>query len=194
MRMILPDSVHRYCTDARIASAVDILLSGKAPKVPDRLQWDELEDFYRACLAAQQTRIEWAITMNALWNAIFTDQIHSWRPSTIDQQSEDSELRLDAEHLWAEGEFTRDLTRANFSLQLQVEFISDEGIRVNALLWSNGKTVQVPLPEGAERVGDWTCSAWLPVGETPELDLDQIRSQAREAIMAAGRVVDMPAA
>lgn len=194
MRMTLPESVHRYCTDARIASAVDILLSGKAPKVPDRLQWDELEDFYRACLAAQQTRIEWAIAMTGLWDAIFADQTDSWRPSTIDQQAEDSEIRLDAEHLWTDGEFTRDFTRGDFSLQLQVEFISDEGIRANTLLWTNGKTVQVPLPEGAELGGDWTCSAWLPIGETPELDLNKIRSQAREAIAAAGRVVNMPTA
>ena len=194
MRMTLPESVHRYCTDARIASAVDILLSGKAPKVPDRLQWDELEDFYRACLAAQQTRIEWAIAMNGLWNAIFADKIDSWRPSTIDQQAEDSEIRLDAEHLWTEGEFTRDFTQGDFSLQLQVEFISNEGIRANTLLWNNGKTVQVPLPKGTELGGDWTCSAWLPISDTPELDLDKIRSQGREAIAAAGRVVNMPTA
>ena len=193
MRITLPESVHRYCTDARIASAVDILLSGKAPKMPDRLQWDELEDFYRACLAAQQTRIEWAIAMNGLWDAIFANQIDSWRPSTIDQQAEDSEIRLDAEYLWTEGEFTRDFTRGDFSIQLQVEFISDEGIRANALLWNSGKTVRVPLPEGAELVGDWTCSAWLPIGKMPDLDLDQIRSQTQAAIAAASRVAEMQA-
>lgn len=189
MRLQLPESVHRYCTDGRTTSAVDILLSDKSPKVPDGLQWEELEDFYRACLAAQQTRVEWSIAMWRLWEAVFADLHTGWRPSTIAKQADDSEIDLGIGTLWQEGVFTRDFTRGDFYLELQIEFASDEGVRANVSLSRDGRAVALSPPPGAQIVREWACSSWLQIEGDPELDLSSLRQTARLAIEEASRVV-----
>lgn len=188
MKLQLPESVHRFCKDSRTASAVELLLSGKSPKVPDGLQWDELEDFYRACLAAQQTRIEWSITMWRLWETVFADLHSGWRPSTIARQADDSDIDLGIESLWQEGEFTRDFTRGDFYLELQIEFVSDEGVRAKVSLWRNGSAA-VLSPQGTEIVDDRVCSRWLQIEDDSELDLSSLRETARLVIEQANSVV-----
>lgn len=193
MKLQLPESVHRYCTDGRTASAVELLLSGKSPKMPDGLQWDELKDFYRACLAAQQTRVEWSIAMCDLWEAVFADLHTGWRPSTIAKQADDSGIELGIESLWQDGEFTRDFTRGDFYLELQIEFASDEGVRANVSLWRDGRAAALSPPPRAEIDGGWVCSPWLQIEDNPELDLSSLRQTARLAVEEANRLTAVEA-
>jgi hypothetical protein len=188
MKLQLPESVHRFCTDGRTASAVRLLLSGKSPKVPDGLQWGELEDFYRACLAAQQTRIEWAIVMWRLWEMVFSDQLPGWRPSTIRKQADDSDIDIGIASLWEDGEFTRDFTRGDFFLQLQIEFNADEGVRANASLWRDGRAAVLSAPPRAETVGEWVCSRWVQIEDGSELDVSGLRETACIAIEEASLI------
>jgi len=189
MKLQLPESIHRFCNDGRTASAVELLLSGRSPKIPDGLEWEELEDFYRACLAAQQTRVEWSIVMCRLWEAVFADLPSGWHPSTIAKQADDSDINLGIESLWQGGEFTREFTRSGFYLDLQIEFVSDEGARANASLWRDGHAVALSPPPGAEIVGEWICSRWLQVEDDPGLDVSSLRATALLAIEEANRAV-----
>ncbi len=187
--MQLPESVHRYCTDGRTTSAVDLLLSGKSPKVPDGLQWEELEDFYRACLAAQQTRVEWSIAMWRLWEAVFADLHSGWRPSSIAKQADDSGIDLGVESLWQEGEFIRDFTRGDFYLELQIDLAFDEGVRANVSLWRDGRAVALSAPPGAEIADERVCSRWLQIEEEPELDLSSLQETACIVVKEANGIV-----
>lgn len=189
MRVTLPESVHRYCTDDRIRSAVDLLLSRKSPKMPDGLQWNEVQDFYRACLAAQQTQIEWALALESVWTAIFADQTVGWRPSSISQQTKDSSIRLDVEYLWENGEFTRDLVRADHYLQALVELHSDNGLRIAMGLWSCDQLIDVNVLSGFRVIDGWLYSGWEPFNETLELDIGRLRSLALAAVKATDATV-----
>ncbi len=180
----IPESVHRYMTSSRLQSAVDLLLSGKSPKTPDGLQWDELQDFYRACLAAQQTRIEWAMTIELFWTAVFADQVSGWRPSGIKEQYDDSELRIDVQHLWDESEFARDLSRGGYYMEALVELDVDAGVRIAVCLYKDGSPVDLPPVAGSTRIEEWIYSAWEPITEDPRLDCTRLRGAARAALNA----------
>lgn len=180
----IPESVHRYMTSSRLQSAVDLLLSGKSPKTPDGLQWDELQDFYRACLAAQQTRIEWAMTLELFWTAVFADQVSGWRPSGIKEQYDDSDLRIDVQHLWDESEFARDLSRGGYYMEALVELDVDDGVRIAVCLYKDGSPVDLPPVAGSTRIEEWIYSAWEPITEDPRLDCTRLRGAARAALDA----------
>jgi hypothetical protein len=180
----IPESVHRYLTSSRLQSAVDLLLSGKSPKTPDGLQWDELQDFYRACLAAQQTRIEWAITLELFWTAVFADQVSGWRPSGIKEQYDDSDLRIDVQHLWDESEFARDLSRDGYYMEALVELDVDDGVRIAVCLYKDGSPVDLPPVAGSTRIDEWIYSAWEPITDNPRLDCTRLRGAARAALNA----------
>lgn len=180
----VPEGVHQYMTRSRVRSAVDLLLSGKSPKTPDGLQWEELQDFYRACLAAQQTRIEWAMTLDLVWRAVFADQVPDWRPSGIKQQFDDSDLRVDVQHLWDMGEFARDLSRNGHYMEALVELDVDDGVRVAVCLYKDGSPVDLPPVANCTRDEEWIYSDWEPFTDNPRLDCSRLRLAARAALDA----------
>lgn len=183
-RIVVPEALHQYMTRSRIRSAVDLLLSGKSPKVPDGLQWEELQDFYRACLASQQTRVEWAMTLDLIWTAVFADQTPGWRPSGIKQQHDDSDLRIDVQHLWDMGEFARDLSRDGHYMEALVELDVDDGVRVAVCLYKDGSPVDITPEAECVRVDEWLYSPWEPFTDDPNLDLSRLRTNARAAVAA----------
>ncbi|MHA3793044.1 hypothetical protein [Sphingomonas sp. YL-JM2C] len=185
MLMTLPESVHSYCTKPRIKAAVDLLLSSKTPKIPDGLQWSEVEDFYRAWLGAQQTRAEWAIAMNRLWYVSFPDLKSEWQAVSIVKQADESEEYVDLLSVWTEGTFTRDFVHGEYWLELQVELDVDEGLRANVALWKDGWSIKMARPPSSLLVDDWLCSEWLVIGQNAELNLTHIRETTKAMIAVA---------
>lgn len=185
----VPEGLHQYMTRSRIRSAVDLLISGRSPKAPDGLQWEELQAFYRACLAAQQTRIEWAMTLDLVWTAVFADQLPGWRSSGIKQQYEESELRVDVQHLWDEGEFRRDLRRDGHYMEALVELDVDDGVRVAVCLYKDGSPVELPSVAGTTSIDEWIYSPWEAFTDDPQFDCNRLRVAARAALDALDAAV-----
>ena len=182
MQVSLPESVYRYCTDRRIRSAVDLLLSAKSPKLPDGLAWSELPDFYRACLAAQQTRVEWALALEESWRAVFEEAFRGWASSSIETQAALSDICLDIGSLWTGREFYRDFQLRTLVAQSLVQIDPDRGIRISVALWIDDVEKPLPLRAGLLVEDGWLCSAWLPFGQTAAIDLTGLQRDAAEMV------------
>ena len=174
----LPRSVHRYCTDSRVRTAVDVLLAGKAPAMPEGTSWDEMPDFYLACLAAQQTKVEWAIALDRLWNAVWFDQLAGWNASSVRQQASESGLKMDPESLWTGDSYMRDHHRGETYLETWVELLPAEtGIRIGIARYDDGEDVSITTGE-FELINDYLSSSIVPLGETPEVSVTSLRGAA----------------
>lgn len=186
MQVEIPLGAYRYCREPRVRAAVDFLLAGKSSKIPDGLGWDELADFYRACLAAQQAKIEWAMAQEITWTATWADQLGGWTPVSIREQSKDRDTRVDPDSLWNNAEFYREFERSGFYLYPVVELDEDAGLRVALGLFEDGELVPLDAPEGVV-IGaeNWLYSPWSRLGDTPALDISGLRSAAAAMVAAA---------
>lgn len=99
------ESVQAYFESAEVRFPVDQLLTRKMKYVPQTFTGEEVSDFYKACLAARQTQIDYAQDMFDLWHCIWPDLGASWKPAPYDPA--DDELSLDPQIRWDEGYFQR---------------------------------------------------------------------------------------
>jgi hypothetical protein len=112
----IPASVLAYIVDPAVQSAVDAILNSKPHHFPSGLSWDELPQLYRANLAAQQVRCEWAIGLYQLWKASWG----SCKFTGLTEFSPDNHIKKDAwpisvEGLWNGTYFGRLFKRAGKS-------------------------------------------------------------------------------
>lgn len=104
------ESVQAFFGSAEVRFSVDQLLAKKIKYVPQTFTRGEVSDFYKACLAARQTQIDFAHDMFDLWHSIWPDLGPNWQPVPYDPG--DEELNLDPLVRWEEDYFQR-----NFALQ-----------------------------------------------------------------------------
>lgn len=71
----IPESVFAYFSNSAVQAAVDHLLDNKSAVPVSQIQWAELPEYYRAVLAAHQTKAEYAITLFDLCNTIWGNVI-----------------------------------------------------------------------------------------------------------------------
>ncbi len=103
------ESVQAYFDSAEVRFAVDQLLARKMKYVPQSFDAGEVADFYRACLAARQTQIDFVQDMIDLWHLIWPDLGKSWHAAPYDPG--DEELTLDPQVRWDESYFQRSFDR-----------------------------------------------------------------------------------
>lgn len=109
-RFVYRESVRTYFRSAEVRFPVQQLLARKTKYVPQTFSRDEVADFYKACLAARQTQIDYALDMFDLWHCIWPDLGPGWQPVPYDPA--DDELTLDAQVRWDLEYFQR-----NFELR-----------------------------------------------------------------------------
>lgn len=125
------ESVQAYFGSAEVRFPVDQLLAKKMSFVPQTFTLGEVSDFYKACLAARQTQIDYAQDMFDLWHRIWPEMVPSWQPVPYDSGDED--LSLDPLVRWENNFFQR-----NF-------FLPRIGIKANLWIW-----LSLSSPRGSE--------------------------------------------
>jgi hypothetical protein len=103
------ESVQVYFDSEEVRFAVGQLLARKMKYVPQTFSAGEVSDFYRACLAARQTQIDYALDMFDLWHRIWPTLGVDWQPAPYDPS--DADLSLDPQIRWDEGYFQRDFRK-----------------------------------------------------------------------------------
>lgn len=136
----VPESVLTYFEQSAVETAVDLLLTGKEPKVPDNLRWDEVASFYRACLAARQVQAEFALLTEELWRAIWHAAPTDWKPRAP-ADPERPDLGVGISTIWDEGCFSRRFEQRNCSLELTAGLWSNSGVQIGVALWDKGDKI-----------------------------------------------------
>lgn len=103
------DSVQAYFENSEVRFAVDQLLARKIKYVPQTFSAGEVSDFYKACLAARQTQIDYALDIFDLWHRIWPELGGNWQAAPYDPSDDD--LSLDPQVRWDEGYFQRDFRK-----------------------------------------------------------------------------------
>lgn len=99
-------SVKAYFGDKAVRSAVDLLVAKGfvfAPSNDD--EWSQIDTFYDACLAAQQTQIEFAKDLARLWEVVWGARPGDLEPIASDPASQ--ALTLSPDVRWEEQYFER---------------------------------------------------------------------------------------
>lgn len=104
-RFAFSESVVQFYTRPELRAAVELLVDDAFVFPPDTDDWGRVETYYDACLAAQQTKIEFAKDMHRLWNAVWNPVPGDWNP--VAAKAKDAELSLDPDLRWDEGYFER---------------------------------------------------------------------------------------
>lgn len=112
------ESVQAYFESAEVRFAVDQLLAKKMSYVPQAFKPEEVADFYKACLAARQTQIDFAQDMYDLWHCIWPELGAEWQPVPYDPA--DEELSLDPQVRWEEGYFQRNFIRPGTGIMVAI--------------------------------------------------------------------------
>ena len=99
------ESIVQFYTRPELRAAVELLVDDAFVFPPDKDDWGRVETYYDACLAAQQTKIEFAKDMYCLWNAVWNPVPDEWNP--VAAKAKDAELSLDPDLRWDEGYFER---------------------------------------------------------------------------------------
>ncbi|MFN3725239.1 MAG: hypothetical protein ACK4SZ_02925 [Allosphingosinicella sp.] len=187
----VPESVLAYFQQPSVQTAVDLLLTGKEPKVPANLRWEEVASFYRACLAAQQVQAEYALFLEALWGAVWTEIPAGWRGCRPSNPAR-PDLAIGIATIWSEGCFSRRFERQGYSLELSAGLWPDTGLQLGVLLYDEENSVLLTddLLKGWIREGDidtyWTQEEIAPLAATIDAaQFGQWRDQAYQAIAAS---------
>ena len=99
------ESVVQFYTRPELRAAVELLIDEAFVFPPDKDDWGRVETYYDACLAAQQTKIEFAKDMFLLWTAVWQPIPGDWTP--VAAKAKDEELSLDPDIRWEEAYFER---------------------------------------------------------------------------------------
>lgn len=136
----VPESVLAYFSQSAVRTSVDLLLSGKEPKVPIDLQWDEVPSFYRACLAARQVQAEFAIFTEQLWREVWDDVPQEWRPCAPGRPDR-PDLAVGLSTIWNEGCFGRRFEKGGFAVETSVGLWANTGFQLGLLLYDRKERV-----------------------------------------------------
>ena len=124
-RFIFSESVVQFYTKPELRSAVEMLIDDAFVFSPDSSDWDRVETYYDACLAAQQTKIQFAMDMYRVWQAAWARVPEGW--SHVAAKAKDTELSLDPDIRWDESYFERQFRFGDgLTAALWVVFDDDE--------------------------------------------------------------------
>lgn len=115
------ESVRTYLRSPEVRHAVNLLLDRKIGYMPQAFAPKEIADFYKACLAARQTQIDFVQDMVDMWHDIWPVLKDPWQQVPFDPASE--ELTLDPAVRWAEGYFQRSFRLAGMNLDAHMWLI-----------------------------------------------------------------------
>lgn len=171
----VPPSVLAYHQQPDVTMAVDLLLdadksakTARASKSPiAKLGWNDVAPYYRACLAAHQTRAEFALLLEALWRAIWRDAPPSWCPLEPGDQRED--MAIDVHTVWYECCFSRGFKKGSYALELSVYLEARGEVQLGIALWDGDENLLQPKSltdwEQEDSGYFWTESQIVPLGE-----------------------------
>lgn len=187
----VPESVLAYFQQPAVETAVDLLLSGKEPKVPGNLRWEDVSSFYRACLAARQVTIEYAIFLEEVWREVWIDGPTGWKPCPPSAPAR-PDLGVGVGNVWSEGCFSRRFERKDLALELSVFMWTEKGLQLGILLYDEQETVLLDAAELEhwEQEGDldtyWTQDEIVQLADTISAEpFKPLTDQARRAISNA---------
>jgi hypothetical protein len=149
-----PESLEAYFENAEVRFPVDQLLAKKMSFVPQVFTSGEVTDFYKACLAARQTQVDYAQTLFDLWHRIWPGLGADWEPAPYDPG--DKELTLDPQVRWEQQYFQRSFDlkgkrlRANLWLFLTPSSPSGSEIELGCTLVQGSKWLlkKGSMPDG----------------------------------------------
>ena len=187
----VPKSVLAYHTQPDVETAIDLLLASKKDTVPAALKWHEVSAFYRATLAARQTPIEFALFLEAVWRAVWSEVPPLWKPCDASHPTR-PDLSVKISTVWEESCFSRRFEYGSYSLELSVGLWPEEGLQLGIVLYDKSETML--LTEAL--MPGWVGSIEFDTVWTPETVIalgDQISTtaftrwtdQAWEAVRAA---------
>ena len=120
----LPQSTQDYLTLERGTQlAVDDLLKVDLDKLPNLADWNELNQYYKARAAAELTKVEWAQSMQILWNYIWGAHIDAdWTMKSIKKMQKDQNISI--EDCWDEKELNIVYIHGEYFLATAIEVTS----------------------------------------------------------------------
>lgn len=139
----VPESVQAYEGRNDVQMAVTLLLGLKG-KTPPLDGWGDVASYYGAWLAAQQTKAEYAVFLERVWNDVWSSFPTSWRPRQPSKPYR-PDLSISVDAVWNEKCFSRRFERAGIALELSVWL--ESGLRVGIVLYSHRD--EALLNEGA---------------------------------------------
>lgn len=192
----VPQSVFAYFHEPDVSTAVDLLVDAdfsrkKKPPIGG-LRWDQVATYYRACLAARQTPIEFAIFTEALWRAAWVDIPTVWTPLTPDDVA-GTGCSTEIAYVWSERIFSRRFEQAGYALELYAGAWADEGAQIGlALLDKEGTEILVAndlngWEHNEEYDNFWTPAKLVPLSST--IDTSAFTTLATEALSAVHRAM-----
>lgn len=185
MSFELRESVFRYLTEPEVETGVDALTDQGLKKLPSSLDWGEIPKFYRALLAANQVKIEWAISHEELWRVIWSEPLTGWQSlSPDDQQDLDEEAAVTVENCWSESWFGRAFRKPKRAETLWASVsIQRQGLSVGLAIFRKS-TPLVRSMDGfeydAKAKSVWTNAGDVRIERQP--DLQPLRAKATAAI------------
>ena len=102
---VFSDSVVAFYTDKRVNTAVKLLLDDGIVFAPDDNDWDRVETYYDAWIAARQTQVDEVRNLFQLWTRVWSKIPDGWQAVAADPK--DDELSLDPDIRWDEAYFER---------------------------------------------------------------------------------------
>lgn len=183
------ESVEAFYTDKKVQAAVKLLVNNGFVFAPERDEWGEGEAYYDACLAAAQTKIEFAKDLYRLWSAVWRNIPTDW--VAVPADAKDEELSLDPELRWEGDHFTRHFRFRGHIVELWVELDYDDrqldGTFIGLDLLKGSRS---QLKRGAiwsDRPATWkfenaALRLFLPKSYKQGFDLTPLRKGAEEAI------------
>lgn len=179
----VPESVLAYFQQPAVRTAVDLLSGRRDPRIPDHLGWDELSTFYRACLAARQVPIEFAIFCEELWREVWGTPPDRWKSPPPNRPGR-ADLGVGYATVWDEGCLTRVFSSGNRSIELAVGLWDDVGIQIGILLYDLEEEVLLDedVLTGWAQEGEWLF--WTQEEITPlsaKVDLEPFRAWVVQA-------------
>ena len=184
------ESVRDYLESPDIRHAVNLLLDRKIGYMPQAFTPKEIADFYKACMAARQTQIDFVQDMVDMWHQVWPTLGGDWKP--VPHDPADEELTLDPTVRWSEGFFERRFElkakgiRADMWLFLANNEASTTDVELGCGLWSGKEPIfkKGSEPDGWEWVKDYKVFRYTndEIVYRDGLDLAVFRKAAQAAI------------
>jgi hypothetical protein len=187
----VPESVLAYYSRNDVNAAVTLLLGLKKNKIPPLPGWDDVPAYYRAWLAAQQTKADFATFLESVWNAVWTEVPTGWQAPRPDQPKR-LDLSVAIDFIWEEGCFSRRFERGGLAMELSI-WLNDV-LRLGFVLYDRADNVlldEVAMP-GWHQVDDydtfWTDECAIISDVVIDTSVFQpMMRQVRSALKAAAK-------
>jgi hypothetical protein len=193
----IEQSVLEYLTSRDVRVATESLLNFGADELPPGVDWQDVPKFYSALRAATLIKIEYAITLERLWNSIWSDALRSSKfieMSPDEQADHDEGSLLSVDDCFDEKRFIRcfQASRPKYYLYATVA-LTEAGCSIAFALRKGylPKELVADLPGFARKKdGLWTDASNATVAA--EVDVTILQELARTAVLACWKQIPAP--